>query len=82
LGLLKLDLQFFGSLTCSQKLIKINAKQLTLTKGLGIIEKEGEKCLIKDCRENNISPSPLCQGHSAGASKHLEKQEKSSRIRK
>jgi len=69
-------------LICSQKLIKINAKQLTLTRGLGIIGKEREKCLIKDSWENNISPSPLCQGRSAGASKHLEKQEKSARIRK
>jgi len=69
-------------LVCSQKLIKINAKQLVLIKRLGITGKEGEKCLIKDCQENNISPSPLCQGHSAGALKYLEKQEKSARTRK
>ena len=64
-----------------EELIKINAKQLTLIEELGI-GKEGEKCLINNCSDNNIFPSPLCLGHTAGALDYLENYGKQKRTKK
>jgi len=64
-----------------EELIKINAVQLTLIEELGI-GKEGEKCLINNCSDSNLLPSPLCLGHTAGALNYLEKYEKQERTKK
>ena len=64
-----------------EELIKINATQLTLIEELGI-GTEREKCLINNCSDNNLPPSPLCLGHTAGALDYLEnygKQKKNKR---
>jgi len=44
--------------------------------------KEGEKCLIKNCADSNLFPSPLCLGHTAGALDYLENYGKQERTKK
>src|SRR6185437_8202957 len=65
----------------SKKIIEINSKQSVVAEELGK-GKEGEKCLINNCQGNNLFPSPLCLGHTAGALDHLEDCGKQKRTKK
>jgi hypothetical protein len=65
----------------NKKIIEINSKQSVVVEELGK-GKEGERCLINNCQDNNLFPSPLCLGHTAGALDYLEDYGRQKRTKK